>query len=255
MKLTLDWRAPLLVATVLFGSVSEVGAQNIGTFRWQLAPFCNTLTLAVEQRGSVYLLTGYDDRCGASVRSSASGTAHLNPNGTIGMGLAIVRPDGFSTETTVTISAATFSGTWADAYGGAGTFVFNPAAPAGPQRTFTLRGTYAIDFVGGANVDALSAISFGHLLATAPLAPNANFLVAAAMPTASCPGTASNPEAAPGQLCVYERTAANIRTRCIVPSAQSYSCGSASRMGAAVYVESLAALRTYSIGSWAVTLP
>lgn len=40
-------------------------AQPLGTFRWQLQPYCNVLTLNVVQ-GGVYTLDGTDDRCGAS---------------------------------------------------------------------------------------------------------------------------------------------------------------------------------------------
>ena len=40
---------------------SASSAQNLGTFRWQLQPFCNVVSLAVEQQGAAFQLTGFDD--------------------------------------------------------------------------------------------------------------------------------------------------------------------------------------------------
>jgi hypothetical protein len=240
---------------VVVMSTTDAGAQPLGTFRWQFAPYCNTVTLDVEQRGAAYLLSGYDDRCGEAVRSAASGTAHLNADGSVSMGLTIVRPDGFTANTTAIINLATLSGTWQDSFGTDGTFLYNPAAPAGSPRPTTLRGTYAIDFIADNGfTDGLSAISFGHTLPAAPTAVNANFILGSAF-TASCPGSLPIPQAAPGHLCVYQRASSNVESHCIVPSAQSYTCNAATSVGAAVYAEAVNAGRAYSVGSWAVTLP
>jgi hypothetical protein len=246
-----------IFAAVLVWNASEAAAQTVGTFRWQYAPFCNVVTLTVVQTGDGFALTGYDDRCGASVRSAVSGAAHLNPDGTVGIGLTGVRPDGFSTLSSVTLSLISLSGTWSDAYGASGSFLFNPVNPAGPPRTITIRGTYGIDAVAPyPNADSLTPISFGLTLPVAPSAPAANFLAEGAAPTASCPGTAANPEAAPGHLCVYERSSSNVSTRCIVPSGEVYECtGVASRSGAGLYIQATAALRMISMGTWAVTIP
>ena len=60
-----------------------VHAQSLGTFRWQLQPYCNIITVQVTQIGSVYRLEGTDDRCGAGAdQSSVIGTAFQNPDGT-----------------------------------------------------------------------------------------------------------------------------------------------------------------------------
>ncbi len=59
-------------------------AQVIGTFRWQFAPFCNTVTLTVEQKGGLYALTGFDDMCGGARRGGASGTATSTPTAACG---------------------------------------------------------------------------------------------------------------------------------------------------------------------------
>jgi hypothetical protein len=70
----------------LVGVVGEIHAQPIGTFRWQLAPYCNVLTLTVTQSGAIYTLDGSDVQCGPGQRASAVGTAFANPDGSIGAG-------------------------------------------------------------------------------------------------------------------------------------------------------------------------
>ncbi len=44
---------------------ASASAQTLGTFRWQLQPFCNVLTVTVVQQGGHYQLYGTDDLCGA----------------------------------------------------------------------------------------------------------------------------------------------------------------------------------------------
>jgi hypothetical protein len=79
----------LLIAVGVAGAVAPpVRAQALGTFRWQLQPYCNILTLNVRQDGAVYTLDGFDDQCGAASAASALGTAFLNPDGTIGFGVS-----------------------------------------------------------------------------------------------------------------------------------------------------------------------
>jgi len=133
----LSYRRMLLAVMVvaIVTGASPAGAQELGTFRWRFAPFCNVVTLSVvQQPGEVYALTGFDDRCGASVRAAVSGTAHLNPDGTIGMGLTIIWPDGLSTRDAVVLNS-TLSGTWTDtASGSGGAFTYNPSAVSGTPR-------------------------------------------------------------------------------------------------------------------------
>jgi hypothetical protein len=67
------------MAALVFAPAMAVTAQPLGTFRWQLAPHCNVLTLRVDQVGSHYTLSGTDDLCGAAASASAQGTAHAPP--------------------------------------------------------------------------------------------------------------------------------------------------------------------------------
>ncbi|HEY5815677.1 MAG TPA: hypothetical protein VIS95_04990 [Solirubrobacterales bacterium] len=61
---------------------------------------------------------------------------------------------------------------------------------------------YGIETVGTGNSGYISAqISFPYPLASAP---TRNYRPIGSVPNAACPGTASNPQAAPGNLCAYE---------------------------------------------------
>ncbi len=126
-------------STIIVGLLSVVAtplaiqAQSLGTFRWQLQPYCNIVSVAVTQSGAVYRLEGTDDQCGgATDQASVIGTAFQNPDGTIGMGLNIVRsPGGLPLPVDAEISMATLSGTWRDSAGNSGTFSFTPGAGTG----------------------------------------------------------------------------------------------------------------------------
>ena len=107
--------------TLVVGALMPVlpaAAQPLGSFRWQLQPYCNVLTLAVVQQGGQYQLDGTDDQCGAAQAAGVRGLAFQNPNGSIGFGLTIVTaPGGTPIHVDATISIATLSGTWRDSAG------------------------------------------------------------------------------------------------------------------------------------------
>jgi hypothetical protein len=122
-----------LVASFVIAGRAD--GQPIGTFTWQLQPYCNVLTLNVTQTGSVYTLDGYDDQCGAATRASAAGLAFLNPDGTIGMGVAIVvSPGAAPLHVSAAITLPSVSGTWRDSSGNTGTLAFNPGPASGSPR-------------------------------------------------------------------------------------------------------------------------
>jgi hypothetical protein len=127
-------RATLASAVVaaLAAASSPAAAQPLGTFSWQLQPYCNRVTFTVTQNGATFTLDGFDDRCGAAVRSAASGVAVLNPNGSVSLGFTIVAPDG-QMVVDATIDPSTLGGTWRDDRLDAGSFVFNGSAPGDPR--------------------------------------------------------------------------------------------------------------------------
>ena len=112
----------------VLGITALAGAQPLGTFRWQLRPFCNVVTLAVTANGSVFRLEGVDDQCGSGPgKASAIGTAFQNADGSIGFGFTIVTtPGGVPVHVEAAIAIATLSGTWRDSAGSSGAFVFSP---------------------------------------------------------------------------------------------------------------------------------
>ncbi len=76
----------VLAAALVFAWPSTTPAQSLGSFTWQLQPFCNRLTVTVTQNGSIYTLDGYDDQCGTPQRAPRVGMATPNPDGSIGLG-------------------------------------------------------------------------------------------------------------------------------------------------------------------------
>ena len=104
--------ARFLVALLFLAHASVASAQSLGTFRWQLQPYCNVVTLGVTETGGVYTLDGFDDQCGAATRAPVTGTAVPNPDGTIEIGLNIVNSPGAAPlHVAVPLSLATLGGT------------------------------------------------------------------------------------------------------------------------------------------------
>lgn len=101
-------------------------AQSLGSFTWQLQPFCNRLTVTVTQNGAIYTLDGYDDQCGAPQRAPLVGMATPNPDGSIGLGFHIATsPGGKTVSVEARISLATVGGPWTDSAGNSGTLALN----------------------------------------------------------------------------------------------------------------------------------
>ncbi len=108
----------------------------------KLQPFCNKVTVAVTQNGGHYTLDGYDDQCGAGQRAPLVGLATPNPDGSIGLGLAIVTaPGGRPVHVDARIALASLGGPWSDSAGNSGTFVFNGTAAGSPRPAPTVPGT------------------------------------------------------------------------------------------------------------------
>ena len=118
--------AALAVATALH-------AQPLGTYRWQLRPYCNVVSLAVVQEHGLYRLEGTDDQCGnGRDLASVTGLAFLNPDGTIGFGVTIVTaPGGVPVHVDADVTLATLGGSWRDSTGASGAFVFAPTGGNG----------------------------------------------------------------------------------------------------------------------------
>jgi hypothetical protein len=136
MLMDTRWLRPWLLLLMGVGVAGIAQAQPLGTYRWQLTPYCNVLTLAVTQIGGQYRLEGFDDQCGNGPRAAVTGLVVPNPDATLEFGLTIVTSTtALPAHVDVTFSVATLGGTWRDSAGASGAFVFNPPAPAaGPAR-------------------------------------------------------------------------------------------------------------------------
>lgn len=137
MSITRLMPLALALTMALVGTVPAL-AQPLGTFSWQLQPFCNILTFSVTysyaESGPVYTLDGYDDMCGAATRAAASGVAFPNPDGRIGMGVSIVSgPDGEAFHMDARVNLASLNGTWVGEGGIGGTLSFNTATGGAPR--------------------------------------------------------------------------------------------------------------------------
>jgi hypothetical protein len=127
--------------------------------------------------------------------------------------------------------------------------------PSGPLPSGkTLRGTYSI---GTNTIEAgeyhNTAVSFGFVLSAAPVG---HFIAEGQIPPSVCPGTASNPQASPGNLCVYEDVDQNTSSTPHIFNPSTGGAGAAT-FGFGVALESGASTTTnvLSYGSWAVTSP
>jgi len=132
--------------------------------------------------------------------------------------------------------------------------------PAGPLLTTlphgaTETGTYAADGTAPSTavVNVTASISFPIPLASAP---TPNFMAQGAVPTTNCPGSASAPTAAAGQLCVYEAADRGVGTVILYTPLAGTAPASAPG-GVAVFIESNATGQVdfFSSGTWAVTAP
>ncbi len=126
--------------SLLVGVAAE--AQSIGTFSWQLQPFCNVVTVNVTQQGGVYTLDGYDNQCGAPQRAPLVGLGTPNPDGTIGFGLHVVTvPGGRGLQIDARITLAALGGSWSDSAGNSGAFAFNASTGGSPRPAPTVPGS------------------------------------------------------------------------------------------------------------------
>jgi hypothetical protein len=112
----------------------------------------------------------------------------------------------------------------------------------------TIRGRWGMGFTATAGGQFFEThISFVYPLATAP---TAHFIAFGGTPPAECPGTAANPQAAAGHVCVYEDNAGNSTSTLVCSSG---GCPGADKYGAQLRTNSAAAGGVWTRGTWAVT--
>lgn len=146
-----------------------------------------------------------------------------------------------ATATTATTADSAASATTA----GTATTASSPGTLASGM---TETGVYDVDFVADNAADSgKAAITFPFPLAAAPkvvwLAPNGT--------DANCTGSAANPTAPAGYLCIYASSDANVSSYCAAGACTS----GAYTFGATPTLTATLGVRTTSVGSWAVTAP
>lgn len=125
----------LALSVLVPGSRPSAQSNVLGTFRWQLLPYCNVVSLSITPQGAEFQVDGTDDQCGASRQAAVVGRAFPNPDGSIGLGFTIVStPGGTPVHVDATITLPSISGTWRDSTGLSGSFVFTAGAAASGQR-------------------------------------------------------------------------------------------------------------------------
>ena len=109
----------------------------------------------------------------------------------------------------------------------------------------TLKGHYHIETDGSSlPADTGAGYSYAFPLASTPVG---HFIADGTTPPSQCPGTVSNPEAAPGNLCVYEGPNHTNDTVQIGSNSDQFGFG--------LLVSQTASASYWSIGAWAVTAP
>jgi hypothetical protein len=140
------WTGITFVVAAQLMAVAPVFAQPLGTFTWQLQPYCNRLTLTVVQSGGVFTLDGYDDQCGTTP-ATASGVAVLAADGSVRIGLTVITSEAAHPfHIDVTLGAGSLSGKWTDNRFDEGAFAFNAASGGSPRLTSLWSPSYGSGF-------------------------------------------------------------------------------------------------------------
>jgi hypothetical protein len=134
----------LLAATFLTatGFALSAGAQTpvqptlIGTFHWQLQPFCSTLSLTVIQEAGQYRVQGTEACAPNDLSRSVYGTAILDHAGWVYLSLTTPRLQNSFEGTAIyaRLQLATLAGAWQDDGGRSGTLMPVPGPIAGTNR-------------------------------------------------------------------------------------------------------------------------
>ncbi|MGE0812964.1 MAG: hypothetical protein AB7O28_12525 [Vicinamibacterales bacterium] len=125
-------RFPHLAVAAALGvtvGIPAASAQVFGTFRWQMQPYCNSVTLTFSIVAGTFAVHGTDDQCGAPTPAPAAGLASFNADGSVSVALTIIKAGADALHMAAVVSPATGQGTWTDDLGQRGAFVFFGTAP------------------------------------------------------------------------------------------------------------------------------
>jgi hypothetical protein len=124
-----------LFATLVVLSAGTAAAQVLGTFPWQMQPYCNVIRMTLTTTPTGFGLEGTDDQCGDTNKAGVVGAASFNANGDVTMNFTIVlAPGAAPVAVAAIVSPANGSGTWTDSAGNNGRFEFFGQTQGLPQR-------------------------------------------------------------------------------------------------------------------------
>ena len=132
----MSFRSMLVRITLVLAIASAAGsacAQSLGTFRWNLSPFCNVLNLTITQTPQGYSGAGFDDSCG-STQVPIDAIFTVSGGSTVRGTFSEILPDGSTIFTSLQLSLSGFNGTWNDSAGNSGPLIFNQAFTSGSAR-------------------------------------------------------------------------------------------------------------------------
>lgn len=119
----------------------------------------------------------------------------------------------------------------------------------------TIRGSWALagPFTNTSTAGGLAQAPISFVF-TLPSAPTPRYLASGSPSTTDCPGSVSDPEAAPGQLCIYEGGRFNISELDVCNPATNICGTGVSRFGAFLQATSAnSSLNYFANGTWAAT--
>ncbi len=115
-------------------TAAGASAQVLGTFSWQMQPYCNIVTLTLTQTPGGFTADGSDNQCGAAKLAGAAGMALFNPDGTVGLEFTIVTaPSGKAVHVSASVNPGNGSGSWTDSVGNSGTMALGAPGSGSPR--------------------------------------------------------------------------------------------------------------------------
>lgn len=138
-----------LLIFLFFGS-TLANAQTLGTYRWNISPFCNVITLTITQFEAGWSAVGSDDNCGLTEASPVSGSFSRLGRGSDLKGILTSEGSNRFTTTTTTlrIEPESGGGDWVDDAGNHGDAVFNPTTASGQHRIIQKNMSFYVTPVG-----------------------------------------------------------------------------------------------------------
>lgn len=136
--------SPFVALGLIAVCAPAASGQVLGTYSWQMQPYCNVVTLTLTSAPAGFTLDGVDNQCGATNQASAVGVASFNASGNVTLNFSIVTaPAGKPVHVSAVVSPANGGGTWTDSVGNTGTFAFFAQTPGLPARPLPASGLTA----------------------------------------------------------------------------------------------------------------